>query len=184
MKISYANMKLKTNTDVNTFKFGQQEVEVLKYLPAQDKYDLLMLTLQKADEGDFYNDFKLNIYFDLHLVYMYTNISFTEKQKENEFKLYDTLKSNDFFTQFFKVLDENEYNELYSELTTLKEESSLYRNSFGGIVSKLITDLPGNAAAAAKIVENFNPQKYKAVIDFARAANGGRDIKTNKPIEE
>lgn len=48
MKISYANMKLKLNTDVNTFDFKGQKVEVLKYLPAEDKYDLLMITLQKS----------------------------------------------------------------------------------------------------------------------------------------
>lgn len=48
MKVSYANMKLKVNTDVNTFDFRGQTIEVLKYLPARDKYDLLMITLQKA----------------------------------------------------------------------------------------------------------------------------------------
>ena len=50
MKISYANMKLKTDTSVKTFDFGGQKVEVLQYLPAQDKYDLLMITLQKSLE--------------------------------------------------------------------------------------------------------------------------------------
>ena len=78
MKVSYANMKLKMNTDVNTFDFCGQKIEVLKYLPAQDKYDLLMITLQKSLENGIYNDFKLNFYFELNLVYMYTNISFTE----------------------------------------------------------------------------------------------------------
>jgi hypothetical protein len=48
MKVSYANMKLKTNTEVNTFMFKDTQIEVLKYLPARDKYDLLTITLQKA----------------------------------------------------------------------------------------------------------------------------------------
>jgi len=48
MKVSYANMKLKVNTQVKTFKFGGQDIEVLQYLPAKDKYDLLMITLQKS----------------------------------------------------------------------------------------------------------------------------------------
>ena len=51
MKVSYANMKLKINTSVKTFDFGGQKVEVLQYLPAQDKYDLLMITLQKSLEN-------------------------------------------------------------------------------------------------------------------------------------
>ena len=62
MKISYANMKLKLNTEVNTFNFKDQKVQVLKYLPAQDKYDLLMITLQKAQEDYGYNEFKITMY--------------------------------------------------------------------------------------------------------------------------
>ena len=34
-----------------------------------------------------------------------------------------------------------------------------------------------------EIVENFDKQKFQAVIDFATAANGGRDIDTNLPID-
>ena len=66
MKVSYANMKLKVNTSVKTFDFCGQKVEVLQYLPAQDKYDLLMVTLQKSLENGAYNEFKLNLYFELN----------------------------------------------------------------------------------------------------------------------
>lgn len=184
MKVSYTNMKLKVNTQVNTFEFGGQKIDVLKYLPARDKYDLLMVTLQKATEQGAYNDFLVGMYFELNLVYMYTNISFTEKQREDEFKLYDTLKSNGFFEVFFKALDEDEYNELFMSLDALKEDSMKYRMSMSSVLNNLIDNLPKNAEAAAKIVEQFNPEQYKAVVEFARAANGGRDIKTNQPIEE
>ena len=184
MKVSYANMKLKVNTSVKTFDFCGQKVEVLQYLPAQDKYDLLMVTLQKSLENGAYNEFKLNLYFELNLVYMYTNISFTEKQREDEFKLYDTLKSNGFYELFFQAINEDEYNELFAQLNAIKEASSAHRMSVGAVISQLIDDLPANAEAAAKIVENFDPKQFKAVVDFATYANGGRNIKTNLPIIE
>ena len=177
MKVSYANMKLKMNTDVNTFDFGGQKIEVLKYLPAQDKYDLLMITLQKSLENGIYNDFKLNFYFELNLVYMYTNISFTEKQREDEFKIYNNLKSNGFFELFYQALDENEYNELFTQLNTIRKEKTKENRSVTSIINKFINDLPSNAEAAAKIVENFNPEQFKNVMEFAKYANGGRDIK-------
>lgn len=183
MKVSYANMKLKTNTSVKTFEFGGQKVEVLQYLPAQDKYDLLMITLQKSLEDNIYNEFKLNLYFELHLVYMYTNISFTEKQREDEFKLYDTLKSNGFYEKFFQIINEDEYNELFEQLNAIKNASFKNKRSVAGLVSGLIDDLPANAEAAAKIVESFDPNQFKAVVDFARYANGGRDINTNQPVD-
>lgn len=184
MKVSYANMKLKVNTQVKTFKFGGQDIEVLQYLPARDKYDLLMITLQKSIQNGAYNDFKLNLYFELNLVYMYTNISFTEKQREDEFKLYDTLKSNGFFELFLQTINEDEYNELFAQLEAIKEASFRNRLSISSVINQLINDLPANAEAAAKIVDNFNPNQYKAVVDFARYANGGRDINTNLPVKE
>lgn len=184
MKVSYANMKLKVNTQVKTFKFGGQDIEVLQYLPARDKYDLLMITLQKSIQNGAYNEFKLNLYFELNLVYMYTNISFTEKQREDEFKLYDTLKSNGFFELFLQTINEDEYNELFAQLEAIKEASFRNRLSVSSVINQLINDLPANAEAAAKIVDNFNPNQYKAVVDFARYANGGRDINTNLSVKE
>lgn len=183
MKVSYANMKLKTNTAVNTFEFCGQKIEVLKYLPAADKYDLLMITLQKSLEGNIYNEFKLNLYFELNLVYMYTNISFTEKQREDEFKLYDTLRSNGFFELFYEALDDKEYEELFDQIAELKTTMEKSKGSVAGIISNIIEDLPANVEAAAKIVENFDPSQFQAVVDFARYANGGRDINTNQPVD-
>lgn len=184
MKVSYANMKLKVDTSVETFNFKGQKVQVLQYLPAQDKYDLLMVTLQKSLEDGMYNEFKLNLYFELNLVYMYTNISFTEKQREDEFKLYDTLKSNGFYEQFFQAMNEDEYNELFAQLNSIKSASFTNKMSIGAVINKLIDDLPANAEAAAKIVDSFNPNQFKSVVDFATYANGGRNINTNLSVDK
>jgi hypothetical protein len=35
-----------------------------------------------------------------------------------------------------------------------------------------------------EIINNFDPAKYQNVVDFATAANGGRNINTNQPVEE
>lgn len=183
MKVSYANMKLKTNTSVNTFDFCEQKIEVLKYLPAQDKYDLLMITLQKSLEGNVYNAFKLNLYFELNLVYMYTNISFTDKQREDEFKLYDTLKSNGFFELFYSAMEVSEYEDLFKQMTDMVETFEKDRRTVAGILTNFIDNLPEQADTMANILNNFDPALFKDVIDFARYANGGRDINTNELVE-
>ena len=38
-KISYANLKLKVDKSVETFDFNENKIEVLKYLPIEDKRD-------------------------------------------------------------------------------------------------------------------------------------------------
>ena len=178
-KVSYANLKLKPISTTSSFEFGGQEIEVLNYLPIEDKYDLVMITLQKAEQDGVYNPLLLDLYFHLHLVYMYTNLSFTDKQKENEPKIYDTLTSNGFFDKFFEVLDEEEYSELMNYIEELQNMTLHYRNTAGAVLQSIIQDLPKNAQAAADIVKNFDPKQYQAVIDFATAANGGRNIETN-----
>lgn len=179
-KISYANLKLKPISTTSSFEFGGQEIEVLNYLPIEDKYDLVMITLQKAEEDGIYNPLLLDLYFHLHLVYMYTNLSFTEKQKENEPKIYDTLVSNGFFDKLLNVFNENEYDELMGYIHELMDMNLTYKNTAGAILQSIIQDLPRNAKAAAEIVESFDKSKYQAVIDFATAANGGRNINTNE----
>jgi hypothetical protein len=175
-KVSYANLKLKTDTSVSTFDFNGQTIEVLNYLPIEDKYDLIMITLQKAYENGVYNSLKLDMFFNLHLVYMYTNLSFTDKQKENESKLYDTLKSNGFIDKMLDVLNEDEYNDLIEFMEDIIADTLNYKNTAAAVIQSLINDLPGNAKAAMEIVDSFDPEKYQAVIDFATAANGGRPI--------
>lgn len=85
-KVSYANLKLKTDTSVSTFKVGDTEIEVLNYLPIEDKYDLVNITLQNSAEDGIYNPVKIDMYFHLYMFYMYTNVNFTEKQKKMNLK--------------------------------------------------------------------------------------------------
>lgn len=187
-KISYNNMKLKVDQSFGKFNFRDHEISVLKYLPMSDKYDLLMITLQKAEESGIYNPLKIDMYFHLHLIYMYTNLSFTEKQKEDELKIYDTLKSNGFIDAFINALDEEEYNYLFNMMNELIENSMKYRNSAASVIQTFVEDLPKNAQAAADIVDSFDKEKFSAVVDFAEAANGGRPIRGLRanisPIDE
>ena len=175
-KVSYANLKLKVDTSVDTFDFNNQTIEVLKYLPIEDKYDLVMITLQKCYEEGIYNPIKKDMYFHLYMVYMYTDIGFTEKQKEDETKLYDVLESNGLITEVIKNIPEEEYNKLFEYMDEIINMSLSYKSSAGALVSTFINDLPRQAEAAAKIIEQFDKNDFQQVLNFAKAANGGRDI--------
>lgn len=174
--ISYANMKLKPVTTTHKFEWNGNEIEVLDYLPIEDKYDLIMITLQKSLEDGYYNPIKIDEFFHLHLIYMYTNINFTEKQKEDEHKLYDSLKSNGLIDAFIEQMNEFDYSELFNMLDETKREITDYHRTMVSLVQNLITDMPKQAEAMSKILDNFDPDKYQNVVNFAKAANGGREI--------
>lgn len=175
-KVTYSSLKLKTNTEVKTIDFNGSNIEVLQYLPVEDKYSLVNITLQKAKEGSIYNPVKKDLYFYLNLVYLYTNINFTEKQREDEFKLYDTLVSTGLLNMILEEIPESEFEVLYSYMEDLESDILNYKNSVSGIVSEIINTLPGRAEEMQKIIDNFDKEKFQNVIDFAREINGGRDI--------
>lgn len=179
-KITYSSLKLKMKNDIKTIDFNESKIEVKQYLPISDRIDLVDITLQKAQEDRLYNPLKVNMYFHLNLIYLYTNISFTDKQREDEEKLYDILDSNGLIDAVVAAIPEYEYEDLINKIAEKIDNELTYNTTAASLISKLINDLPEQAAAAAKIVEEFDPSKYQAVVDFAKAANGNRSIETNK----
>lgn len=175
-KVSYASLKLKTNTEIKKIAWEDKEIEIAQYLPIKDKYDLVMVTLQKAKEDILYNPIKLDMYFHLHLVYMYSNLSFTDKQKEDEEKIYDTLEGSGLLTEIIKNMNADEYNDLWDKINDYMEAELKYTTTAAAIIKTLITDLPAQAQAAMDIVNGFDKEKFNEVTNFAKALNGGREI--------
>ena len=175
-KVTYTSLKIKTNTDVNTIDFNDVKIEVLQYLPVDDKYSLISIVMQNSEENGVYNPTKVDMFFHLFLVYSYTNISFTEKQKENPSKLYDGLKSSGLLDKILEAIPEEEYNILYTYLEDFIISKEERNRSVISLLENIISDLPAQAQAAMDIVNNFDKTQFQNVIDFANAANGGRPI--------
>ena len=176
--MNYKDLNLHTDNDMYFIEVYGKKINIKKYLPINDKKDLIEITLQKAEQADgTYNEILIDMYFNLHLVYLYTDITFTDEDREDEMKLYDELESSGLLERILDKIPDEEYNVLMDYLKAMRKENSSYKHSAAAMVQKLIVDLPKNAEAAAKIVENFNPEQFKNVMEFAKYANGGRDIK-------
>ena len=175
--MKYSDLSLKINTKTNIVTINDKEVEVLQYLPIKDKIDLIEIALQKAEENGIYNEMKLEMYFNLYIIYMYTNLEFTDEEKANEEILYDELESNHVIIDILAAMDNDEYKNLIQFLDIMKNRLTEYSRSVPALLKAFIEDMPQNAEAAASIVDNFDPEKYQNVLNFAKAANGGRDIK-------
>jgi len=175
--VSYANMKLKVDTSTKIIDLGNGiSIEVLKYLPIVEKYNLIEITLQKAFENDIYNPLKLDMYFALNLVYLYSNISFTDKQREDEEKLYDTLQSNGILDKIIDAIDDDEYNSIYTMLVETEDKYYDYHKSLAGLFNELANTVSKNSDNLQNILANFKKEDFQNVISFAEAANGNRPI--------
>ena len=79
-------------------------------------------------------------------------------------------------THVVNAIPDDEYDLLLSWLQTMKKQYVKYRRSIASLLQTFIQDMPRNAETAAEIMKNFDMNKYKQVINFAEAANGGRAI--------
>lgn len=175
--MNFKNMNFKPYTDVNIISITpENDIKVLKYLPIEEKNDLIAITLQNSDENGFYNPAKIKLFFELYTVYLYTDLEFDEDEKSDETMLYNILKGNGIIDAVIRAIPEqewNELNELYYDYISKKEK---YRHSVAGVINSFIENLAPNAENAAQIINGFDPEMFKNVIQFAQAANGGRPI--------
>ena len=174
-KVSFTNLKLKMNKEIKEISFNNTKIEVLQYLPIEEKYDLVMITLQQAKENSLFNPVKLEMYFCMNLVYSYTNISFTEKQRED-----DTLLSSGLLDMIINAIPEDDYRELKEYIEILEQKLENNEKSMAAKLSDFMEMLPDKMKEAAEIAEKFDPKQFQNVINFATAANGGRPIDFSK----
>jgi hypothetical protein len=170
----------KVNVSTKTFTFNDKEIEVVQYLPSNYKYDIIMTTLQKAEERGIYNPYKLDVYFHLNLVYLYTNLVFTKEDREDELKLYDILESNGIIEQVINLIPEDDYNQMLNYIQETYAMIMKYRNTAGAILQSFIQDLPKNAEAAAQVVDNFDPDKFKGLATLVQQLNPNKVIAATK----
>lgn len=174
-KVSFASMKLKVDTNVNTFDFeyngATYSIDVLKYLPISEKNDLIEVALQKAEQNGNYNDVALEMYFNLNLIYLYTNISFTDKQKEDESELYDKLQCSGLIDAVITNMDQDEYSQLLEYLEKTKENRLVYGNSTAAVLRSFIQDLPSQMSQAVDILNNIKPEQFEEARRLAQIAD-------------
>lgn len=167
-KVTFASLKLKNDDAVKTFTINDKEVEVKQYLPIQDKYDLIMVTLQESMENGYYNPIKEEVYFSMNIVFMYTNLTFTDKQKEDINKLYDILEQNNIFNKVIGTIPSEEYTQLLNSLKDAKAELINYNKSFAGIVNGLLETFTMNNISLTESLNNIDIEKYQNVIKLAQ----------------
>ena len=85
-KVSFTKLGLKKNEEVKTIKFNDIEIEVKQYLPANDKLALIGNVINNSHSTNFANPVLIEVMGSLEIIYAYTNINFTDKQKEDPMK--------------------------------------------------------------------------------------------------
>lgn len=142
-KPTFAKLGLTKNIEVKTFTYNNQEIEVKQYLPIQDRLELIGNVVNQVlatDSNKFPNWLKLYMFLDLEIVFKYTNLTFTDKQKEDLPKLYDLLAGAGIFDTLHSVMPKNEYINLTMECEEALKGIHEYKNSAYGILETISQD--------------------------------------------
>ena len=162
-KVPFTKLGLKKKEEIKNITINDQVIEVKQYLPISDKINIITNVIENsADDNNFANPVKVEVFANLEIMYAYTNISFTDKQKENPTKLYDLLEENGIIAEVIAAIPENEYALLLGWIDETIEAFYTYRNSVMGIMEQISADYSNLSLDATEIQQKLaDPQNLE-----------------------
>ncbi len=167
-KISYNKLGITKDelNKVQTVEYNDQTIEVKQYLPISEKSELITRVLNNSvDENTgYYNLLKLDMNLGLEIVYAYSNISFTEKQKEDPMKLYDMLNASKVLNLIIGLVPDGEFYYLNKTAHEMANNIVSYRNSAMGIMEAISADYSNLDLDATDIQKKLNDPDNMALL--------------------
>ena len=168
-KVSFTKLGVKLNTEIKTVEFNEQVIEVKQYLPINEKLGVISTVLNlSAGDYSFANPVQVEILTALEMIYAYTNINFTEKQKAEPAKLYDMIKSSGLMQIIFDAIPEEEYETVLDGVDITIDAFYAYKNSIVGILDTVSSDYSSLSldadALKAKIGNPENLELLRTVL--------------------
>lgn len=138
-KLAFSKLTLQKNSQVKEWSFNEQSIEVKQYLSIKERMDIAQSVIQQVIDfnNEFLNEFAFHMYMDLAIVFNYTNLSFTDKQKEDLYKLYDLLVGSGFMKELKKQVDCNQTDDLEVYTYETLNRYYKYHNSVYGIMDAM-----------------------------------------------
>lgn len=172
-KVGLTKLGLSIDKSIKEINWNDQIIEIKQYLPINDKLDLCseIIKLSVDDSENFYNYGKITIYTTIKIIEAYTNINFTEKQKEDRLGLYDLLVGSQLWAEVRSqmVQHSGDLFEIESTVKAVIDEVYKYKNSALGILQAVSEDYENlNFDAEAiqkKLGDKENVEFLKTVVD-------------------
>lgn len=141
-----------------TFEFNEQQVEVIQYLPIDEKVALIQRIVNASFEADekFINPCKVNVYMYVEIILAYSNISLTETQKKDLNKVYDAFCASNFIGYFRAHMNDREWDYITNSVWEILDNIVKYRNSALGILNIISKDYSSAELDVNKIIEQLN----------------------------
>lgn len=167
-KVSFTKLGLTKNQEVKNVEWGEYMIEVKQYLPINEKLNLISNVINFAhDENNYSNPVKVDVYTALEIMYAYTNINFTDKQKEDVTKLYDLIVSSGLYAKVLEAIPSNEHCNLLNAIKKSIDAIYAYQNSVMGILDTINSDYSNLNLNASEIQKKLaDPNNMELLRDI------------------
>ena len=164
-KIGLTKLGLTKNTDVSKVEWNGEEIEVKQYLPIDDKLAMIAAILNSSiDDNGYYNPAKIYVYTIINMLDYYTNINFTDKQKEDISKTYDLVASSGLSSNIFTAISPYEYQQIQGWIRELIDSIYAYKNSIVGMMELIKDDYSNIELDAEKIQETLGDKENLTLL--------------------
>ncbi len=166
-KLAFTKLSLSKNQEVKIVEFNGQDIEVKQYLPVNDKFEVISNIINRsADDNNFANPLKVEIFTTLEIISAYTNISFTEKQKEDPSKLFDLVVSSGLYKEIVCAIPHTEIESLQCYINSTIDAVYKYRNSIMGLLENITADYSNLNLEATEIQKKLaDPNNMQLLRD-------------------
>jgi hypothetical protein len=152
------------NKENKIINFNGSEIQIINYLPVHDKYELIMATIKKSYENEIYNPIKLDMYFNLHLIYMYTNIVIDTEDKVNQDEIYDIFKSSGLLAIIKENMDQDEWQDLKNKMIQTLDIIKEHNASVTGFLSNLLNEVMNKVGDGLETLKNVDPEILSNIL--------------------
>ena len=175
--ITLESLGIEVNQEVKHITFNNCDIEVVKYLPIQKRLKLISEVLSNAlseDTEGFYNPIKLTVFTAIAAVEAYTDIEFTEEEKEEIPYIYDLLESSGLLKVIIEEgIGEMEYNDLLIQVETCMRSITTFNNSFYGVIKNI---------GSNKDILNFDVEKIQTLLREVKDPESLKLLKEIAPL--
>ena len=173
-KVSFTKLKCKVETSITHIEWEGETIEVKQYLPIQEKLALIGRVIMQAHEQDenYSNPVKVDVFRELEMIFAYTNISFTDKQKEDLPKLYDMIYCSGLLKAIKDAIPIEEISDIMFGIEDSIEAVYKYQNSVLGILDTIKGDYNNMSLDIEKLKQDItDPQSLEIVKNMLGLLN-------------
>lgn len=174
-KVSFSKLGLTKNNNIKTIEYNGQIIEVKQYLSINDKAIIASNVLNNVvgnGETRFINPLQVEVYTLILVIDTYTNINFTDKQREDPAKLYDLIVGSGLWELIFNEIDKEDYGHLLIYIDKSIKAFYDYYNSIYGILDNINKQYESMNLDATEIQQKLADPENMALLKEVLAKLG------------